>query len=60
VDVFTIEYIESRYSGADRREKTKAAVADLHDNKLEIVSFVGDADYSGTEPQYNVIPFWYY
>ncbi len=60
VDIFTIEYIDSNYPGADRREKIKAAVADLHDHGLEIVSFVGDADYSGQEPQCNIIPLWYY
>jgi len=59
-NLLTIEYIESHYAGADRREKIKAAVADLHDHGLEIVCFVGDADYSGTEPQYDIIPLWYF
>jgi len=60
VDVITIEYIDSHYSGATRREKIKSAVADLHAHGLQIVSFVGDADYSGQEPQYDIIPLWYY
>ena len=59
-DIFTIEYIESRYPGSCRREKIKSAVADLHAHGLQIVCFVGDADYSGLEPQYDIIPLWYY
>lgn len=60
VDVFAIEYIEGHYSGASRRDKIKAAVADFYSHGLQIVCFVGDADYSGQEPQYDIIPLWYY
>jgi hypothetical protein len=60
VDVLTIEYIETHYSGANRRDKIKAAVADSYAHGLQIVCFIGDADYSGQEPQFDIIPLWYY
>jgi hypothetical protein len=60
VDIFTLEYIESNYPGTDKRERIKAAISDLSAHGLQIVSFVGDADYSGGEPEYDIIPLWYY
>jgi hypothetical protein len=60
VDVITIEYIETHYGGVSRRDKIKAAVADFRAHGLQIVCFVGDADYSGDEPQYDIVPLWYY
>ena len=60
VDIFTTEYIESVYPGSDKREKIKAALSDFYNYGMEVVCFVGDADYSGTEPEKDIIPLWYY
>jgi hypothetical protein len=59
VGLLTIENIETTYQGANRRDKIKAAIADLRNNGLEIVTFVGDASYIGN-PAYDIIPIFYY
>ena len=60
VDLFTTEYIESVYPGSSKKEKIKAALQDFYNCGMEAVCFVGDADYSGTEPEKDMIPLWYY
>jgi len=59
VGTLTVEAIEAGYSGATRRERIKAAVADLKSSGVEIVTFVGCASYVD-DPAYNIIPMFYY